>query len=109
MAKYAYTTTLTKATPTVDNASGVVKSWELEFTLASKIEDSIPYSHNYIYRVTVNGKLLSEYTRADIEALIPSSIFDGVFEAHYEAFSGNVNTAATSTIASVSFDISTLD
>lgn len=82
MAKYNATKTLKKATPTVRSSDGIVKSWEIEV-----VYQYSGFKRDYTHREDVEylGKEPSEYTKAQLVAMMPA-VIDSVFDSHYDTF-----------------------
>lgn len=94
MAKYPFTKTLKKATPTIRTADNVVKSWEVEVEYAyagdpDATDPALPaWKNTYSERKDVEdeGRVATDFTQAELMAMLPSVIDNHIFEAHYEAF-----------------------
>lgn len=82
MAKYPYTKTLKKATPTVRTTDGIVKSWDIEVIYKA---NSNGWSRAYPHQEDVEylNKKVTDFTKADLLAF--SNLPDAVWDAHWEA------------------------
>jgi len=91
MPKYSpITKTLKKAEPTVRTSDGVVKQWDIEVIYSYAGDDSAghaPWKTTYSENEDVEylNKTVSQCTKSELIALMPSNLENSIFEAHYEA------------------------
>lgn len=111
MATYTpITKTLVKAIPTVRAADSFVTRWEIEVEYAyagngaELTEWKTTYSESA--EVAEPSKVATDYTKAELIALMPAVIEDHVFHAHYEAF--NLPQAEPTEAADNEFNIDNL-
>lgn len=90
MANYEHTKTLESATPTVRRVDGFVTSWEIavEYAYAGDEANGLPaWSNTYSHSEEIEepSKAPTDYTKAELIAMMPAVISDHIFDAHYEA------------------------
>lgn len=79
---HPYTKTLTKATPKVRKADGVVLEWEIEVLLVST-ENGWKKKEREREEVGYMGKTVDQFTKTELLEMV--NVNDHVFDAHWEA------------------------
>ncbi len=93
MPKYSpITKTLKKAEPTVRTSDNVVKQWEIEVIYSyAGDEDADPAlpawktTYSETEDVEYMNKTVSQFTKSELVAMMPTNLENHIFEAHYEA------------------------
>ena len=114
MATYTpITKTLSKAVPTKRASDNFVTRWEIEVNYAyagdadaDPVQPAWDTDYSESVEIETPSKVATDYTQAELIAMMPSVIEDHVFHAHYEAF--NLAPAEPEEEADNEFDVSTL-
>lgn len=94
MAKYAFTKRLKRATPTIRTQDGVVKSWEVEVEYSyagdpAATNPALPAwktTYSDSKDVESEGRVATDYTQAELIAMLSPIIDNRIFDTQYEAF-----------------------